>query len=230
MNESILIVEDEQALRTTLSDRLRAEGYVVDTAEDGQEGANKAMSLPFDLIILDVMLPFRNGFDVCRDIRQAGMATPILFLSVKDQTEDKVIGLKLGGDDYVTKPFKAAELLARVEVLLRRVPIHAGTGVHHFGSIRVDLRRGQVTREGQSVYISGREFQLLRYLVEKAGTTVPRAELLRSVWGYDEGMFTRTVDVHIASLRQKLELDSKRPELIITVPGVGYKFVGSRHG
>jgi DNA-binding response OmpR family regulator len=230
MNESILIVEDEQALRTTLSDRLRAEGYVVDTAEDGQEGANKAMSLPFDLIILDVMLPFRNGFDVCRDIRQAGMATPILFLSVKDQTEDKVIGLKLGGDDYVTKPFKAAELLARVEVLLRRVPIHAGTGMHHFGSIRVDLRRGQVTREGQSVYISGREFQLLRYLVEKAGTTVPRAELLRSVWGYDEGMFTRTVDVHIASLRQKLELDSKRPELIITVPGVGYKFVGSRHG
>jgi len=230
MNESILIVEDEQALRTTLSDRLRAEGYVVDTAEDGQEGANKAMSLPFDLIILDVMLPFRNGFDVCRDIRQAGMATPILFLSVKDQTEDKVIGLKLGGDDYVTKPFKAAELLARVEVLLRRVPIHAGTGVHHFGSIRVDLRRGQVTREGLSVYISGREFQLLRYLVEKAGTTVPRAELLRSVWGYDEGMFTRTVDVHIASLRQKLELDSKRPELIVTVPGVGYKFVGSRHG
>jgi DNA-binding response OmpR family regulator len=230
VNESILIVEDEQALRTTLSDRLRGEGYVVDTAEDGQEGANKAMSLPFDLIILDVMLPFRNGFDVCRDIRQAGMATPILFLSVKDQTEDKVIGLKLGGDDYVTKPFKAAELLARVEVLLRRVPIHAGTGVHHFGSIRVDLRRGQVTREGQSVYISGREFQLLRYLVEKAGTTVPRAELLRSVWGYDEGMFTRTVDVHIASLRQKLELDSKRPELIITVPGVGYKFVGSRHG
>jgi two-component system alkaline phosphatase synthesis response regulator PhoP len=230
MNESILIVEDEQALRTTLSDRLRAEGYVVDTAEDGQEGANKAMSLPFDLIILDVMLPFRNGFDVCRDIRQAGMATPILFLSVKDQTEDKVIGLKLGGDDYVTKPFKAAELLARVEVLLRRVPIHAGTGVYHFGSIRVDLRRGQVTREDQSVYISGREFQLLRYLVEKAGTTIPRTELLRSVWGYDEGMFTRTVDVHIASLRQKLELDSKRPELIITVPGVGYKFVGSRHG
>lgn len=230
MNESILIVEDEQALRTTLSDRLRAEGYVVDTADDGQEGANKAMSLPFDLIILDVMLPFRNGFDVCRDIRQAGMATPILFLSVKDQTEDKVIGLKLGGDDYVTKPFKAAELLARVEALLRRVPIHAGTGVYHFGSIRVDLRRGQVTREGQSVYISGREFQLLRYLVEKAGTTIPRAELLRSVWGYDEGMFTRTVDVHIASLRQKLELDSKRPELIITVPGVGYKFVGSRHG
>ncbi len=230
MNESILIVEDQQALRTTLSDRLRAEGYVVDTAEDGEEGANKAMSLPFDLIILDVMLPFRNGFDVCRDIRQAGMATPILFLSVKDQTEDKVIGLKLGGDDYVTKPFKAAELLARVEVLLRRVPIHAGTGVYNFGSVRVDLRRGQVTRDGESVYISGREFQLLRYLVEKAGTTIPRAELLRSVWGYDEGMFTRTVDVHIASLRQKLELDSKRPELIITVPGVGYKFVGSRHG
>src|ERR671923_1405528 len=138
MNESILLVEDELALRTTLSDRLRGEGYIVDTAADGDEAFEKATNLPFDLIILDLMLPRRSGLDVCRDIRAAGMATPILILTVRNETVDKVVGLKLGADDYVTKPFQAAELMARVDVLLRRVPIHAGQGVHEFGSIRVD--------------------------------------------------------------------------------------------
>ena len=133
MNESILLVEDEKALRTTLSDRLRSEGYVVETAADGREGFDKASSHPFDLIILDVMLPRRNGLDVCRDIRAAGMATPILILTVRNETVDKVVGLKLGADDYVTKPFEAAELLARIEVLLRRVPIHSGQGIYQFG-------------------------------------------------------------------------------------------------
>jgi two-component system alkaline phosphatase synthesis response regulator PhoP len=180
------------------------------------------------LIILDVMLPDRSGFDVCRDIRQAGLATPILFLSARHQTTDKVIGLRLGGDDYVTKPFKAAELVARIEVLLRRVPIRAGHGVHQFGGIQVDIRRSEVTREGNPVYLSAREFQLLRYLIERAGGTVPRVEILRSVWGYDSNTLTRTVDMHIASLRNKLEADPKHPEFILTVAGVGYKFVGSR--
>ncbi len=193
MNESILLVEDEKALRTTLSDRLRSEGYVVETATDGREGFDKASSHPFDLIILDVMLPRRNGLDVCRDIRAAGMATPILILTVRNETVDKVVGLKLGADDYVTKPFEASELLARIEVLLRRVPIH---------------------------------FQLLRYLMERVGTTVTREELLRSVWGYDADTFTRTVDTHIASLRQKLEQNPKKPEFILAVSGVGYRFVG----
>lgn len=227
MNESILLIEDEQALRSTLSVRLRGEGYVVDTASDGVEGFEKATTLPFDLIILDIMLPHRSGLDLCRDIRQAGLATPILFLTARHQTTDKVLGLKLGGDDYVTKPFKAAELIARVEVLLRRVPIRSGQGVHQFGPICVDLRRSQVTKDDKPVYLSAREFQLLRYFIERAGTTIPRAELLRSVWGYETGTLTRTVDMHVASLREKLEDNPKHPELIITVAGVGYKFVGS---
>src|ERR1700693_6110067 len=138
MNESILLVEDEKALRTTLSDRLRSEGYLVETAGDGHEGFEKASNQPFDLIILDLMLPRRSGLDVCRDIRAAGMATPILVLTVRNETVDKVVGLKLGADDYMTKPFEASELLARIEALLRRVPIHSGHGTFHVGHIRVD--------------------------------------------------------------------------------------------
>jgi two-component system, OmpR family, alkaline phosphatase synthesis response regulator PhoP len=226
MNESILLVEDEKALRTTLSDRLRSEGYVVETASDGREGLDKASNHPFDLIILDVMLPRRSGLDVCRDLRAAGMATPILILTVRNETVDKVVGLKLGADDYVTKPFEASELLARVEVLLRRVPIHAGHGIYQFGTIRVDLREGQVIREGKTVYLTAREFQLLRYLIERAGTTVRRDELLRSVWGYDSDTLTRTVDTHVGSLRQKLEQNPKKPDLILSVSGVGYRFMG----
>lgn len=228
MKESILLIDDEPALQSTLGLRLRGEGYIVETANDGTEGFEKATTSPFDLIILDVMLPDRNGFDVCRDIRQAGLATPILFLTVRNQTTDKVIGLKLGGDDYVTKPFKSAELIARIEVLLRRVPVRSGHGVHLFGSIKVDVRRAEVTRDGSPVYLSAREFQLLRYLIERSGSTVPRSELLRSIWGYSEDTLTRTVDMHVASLRDKLEQNPKRPELITTVPGVGYKFVGTR--
>src|SRR5215813_7418442 len=139
MNESILLVEDEKALRTTLSDRLRSEGYVVETASDGREGFDKASNHPFDLIILDVMLPRRSGLDVCRDIRKAGMATPILILTVRNETVDKVVGLRLGANDYVTKPFEAAELLARMEVLLRYTPSHRRQGLYECGPIRVDL-------------------------------------------------------------------------------------------
>src|ERR1700756_4979361 len=226
MNENILVVEDEQALRHALGVRLRSEGYVVDMAEDGHVGLDKATNLPFDLIILDVMLPYQNGLDVCRSIRQMGLATPILMLTVRDQVIDKVVGLKLGADDYMTKPFDAAELVARIEALLRRSPAHTGQGVHQFGSIVVDVPRGEVTREGKQIYLTGREFQLLYYLIERAGSTVPRSELLRSVWGYDSDTFTRTVDTHVASLRQKLEDNPKIPELIVTVPGVGYKFMG----
>jgi len=226
MNESILVVEDEQALRSALGVRLRSEGYVVDMAEDGHVGLEKATTQSFDLIILDVMLPYHNGLDVCRDIRQMGLATPILMLTVKDQVIDKVVGLKLGADDYMTKPFDAAELIARIEALLRRAPAHTGQGVHQFGSIVVDIPRAEVTRDGKQLYLTGREFQLLCYLMERAGSTVPRTELLRSVWGYDSDAFTRTVDSHIASLRQKLGEDPKHPELILTVSGVGYKFLG----
>ncbi len=227
MNESILLVEDEKDLQTTLSDRLRREGYMVDIASDGLQALDKATNLPFDLIILDLMLPRRSGLDVCREVRAAGIAVPILILTVRNDTVDKVVGLKLGADDYVTKPFEAAELFARIEVLLRRVPIHSGQGTFTFGSIRVDARQGEVTRDGAPVYVTAREFQLLRYLIERQGKAVPRNELLRAVWRYDSETLTRTVDTHVASLRQKLETNPKQPEFIVTVSGVGYKFVGS---
>jgi len=226
MNENILLVEDEQALRMTLSDRLQSEGYVVDFSPDGEQGFEKATNLPFDLIILDIMLPRRSGLDVCRDIRLAGLATPILLLTARGQIVDKVAGLKLGADDYVTKPFDTLELIARIEALLRRAPTRTGQGILQFGSIRVDIRGTQVTREGKPVYLSAREFQLLRYFTEHNGITLSRDEILREVWGYEVGTFTRTVDVHVAGLRQKLEKAPKKPELILTVPGIGYKFQG----
>lgn len=223
MNESILLVEDEEGLRMTLSDRLRSEGYAVDFAADGDEGLTKATTMPFDLIILDIMLPNRSGLDVCRDVRVAGLATPIMLLTARDQIADKVIGLKLGADDYVTKPFDTLELMARVEALLRRSPGRATHPVLQMGPLRMDVRATEVTRDGNVVPLSAREFQLLRHFMEHSGATISRSELLQEVWGYEDGTFTRTVDVHIASLRQKLEKDPKHPELILTVPGMGYK-------
>jgi two-component system alkaline phosphatase synthesis response regulator PhoP len=225
MNENVLVVEDEEVLRNALEVRLRAEGYTVDTAADGNEGLQKATELPFDLIILDIMLPYRSGLDVCRGVRQKGLATPILMLTVRDQTLDKVVGLNLGADDYMTKPFEAPELIARIQTLLRRMPVRTGEGVHQFGTIRVDVQREKVMRNGKPVQLTSREFQLLYYLMERAGSTVPRIELLRSVWGHEGGTSTRTVDAHVSSLRRKLEFNPKRPELILTAPGVGYKFV-----
>jgi two-component system alkaline phosphatase synthesis response regulator PhoP len=232
MNQSILIVEDEQELCMTLGDRLRSEGYVVDFAVDGHEGLAKAIQSPFDLIILDIMLPFRSGLDLCTEIRRAGLATPILLLTARSQTVDKVVGLKLGADDYVTKPFDTHELMARIEALLRRSPARAGLaqagGPHFykFGTIVVDVRRTLVTRDGIAVNLTAREFHLLRYFVEHPETTLPRGELLQEVWGQKASTFTRTVDVHVASLRQKLERFPKRPEMIVTVPGTGYRFQG----
>ncbi len=227
-NGKILLVEDEVGLVVTLVDRLRNEGYWVEVARDGPQGLHRALNHPFDLIILDVMLPQKNGIDVCRDLRQNGLAVPILMLTARSQTVDKVLGLKIGADDYVTKPFDMLELLARVEALLRRAPstpASLGT-VHQFGAIRVDLRRTEVWRDGQPVALSAREFQLLRYFIEQRGATLTRSELLEKVWGYGPTTSTRTVDVHVAGLRQKLESDPKHPRLIATVLGLGYKFVG----
>ena len=224
MNEYILLVEDEEALRMTLGDRFRSEGYVVDLACDGKEGFDKAISVPFDLIIMDVMLPHRSGLDVCRDIRKAGLATPVLVLTARDQTMDKVLGLKLGADDYVTKPFDTLELMARVEALLRRLPSRPKQSIYQAGSLRMDVRGTEVLRDGQPLSFSAREFQLLRHFMENPGVTLSRNELLKAVWGYEDGTLTRTVDVHVASLRQKIEKDPKHPELIVTMTGIGYKF------
>jgi len=226
MHANLLFVEDEQALRMTVGDRLRNEGYVVEYATNGDEAFEKATLLPFDLIILDVMLPRRSGFVVCRDIRQAGVITPILMLTARSQTADKVNGLKIGADDYVTKPFDMLELMARVEALLRRAPSSPAPQADscQFGSIFVDLRGTEVRQDGEPVDLSAREFQLLRYFIGHPGATLSRDELLKQVWGYSAKVFTRTVDVHVASLRQKLESDPKQPKFILTVQGLGYKF------
>lgn len=223
MAKKVLVVEDEEIIRMTLCDRLEAEGYAVGQASDGEEGLKKATQNHFDIIILDLMMSKKNGFDVCRDIRMAGIVVPILVLTARSQTIDKVLALKIGADDYMTKPFDAMELLARVEALLRRSYVPVTTGVHHLGEVEVDLRGTTVSKHGQAVPLSAREFQLLRYMVEHRGTTLSRELLLKEVWDYSADAFTRTVDVHVASLRQKLEANPKKPELILTVPGLGYK-------
>jgi two-component system, OmpR family, alkaline phosphatase synthesis response regulator PhoP len=229
MNERILLIEDEDALLMTLTDRLQSEGYSVEIARNGEEGFNQGTRDVFDLIILDIQLPKRNGFDVCRDIRQAGVATPILILTARGQTVDKVVGLKIGADDYMTKPFEMMELMARIEALLRRAPIRSPEpeNVQQFGDLKIDLRGTEVSREGRSIALSAREFQLLRYLVERRGATISRGELLKEVWGYNAATYTRTVDMHVASLRQKIEDDPKQPQWVLTVPGLGYKFASA---
>jgi two-component system, OmpR family, alkaline phosphatase synthesis response regulator PhoP len=227
MGSRILLVEDEPGLRLTLTDRLESEGYQVGTAADGDEGLVKATTEPFDLVILDVMLPLRNGFDVCRDMRQKGVATPVLMLSARGQVVDRVVGLKLGADDYLTKPFEMPELLARIEARLRKPASEpARPDRYRFGDVHVDFRRAEVERAGQAVELSAKEFQLLRYFVEHRGATLSRDELLNGVWGYDAMPFTRTVDVHVAWLRRKLEPSPRHPQYILTLHGLGYKFVG----
>jgi len=212
----------------TLSDRLQREGYDVDSCEDGESGLARASSNPYDLILLDIMLPRKSGFDVCRDLRQKGVETPILMLTARDQTVDKVVGLKLGADDYVTKPFDMMELLARVEALLRRSPAKPdpSAGSYEFDGIVVDFKGAEVSRDGEALALSAKEFQLLRYLVEHNGETLTREKLLSDVWGYEAALNTRTVDVHMAWLRQKLEQNPKYPRHLLTVRGIGYKFVG----
>lgn len=226
MHASILFVEDEEALRMTVGDRLRNEGYRVEYAANGDEAYEKAILLGFDVLLLDVMLPGRDGFSLCRDIRQAGLITPILMLTARTQINDRVSGLKIGADDYLTKPFDMQELMARIEALLRRAPIRPAVKAEtfHFGDVAVDLRGTEVMRNGERAYLSAREFQLLQYFIEHPGMTVSREELLREVWGYADGTFSRTVDVHVASLRQKLEGDSRQPKHIVTVKKLGYKF------
>jgi two-component system alkaline phosphatase synthesis response regulator PhoP len=227
MEPRILLVEDDPGLRLTLTHRLESEGYLVDTAADGEDGLARAARDCFDLVILDVMLPRKSGFDVCRDLRQRGLMTPVLMLTARHQVVDRVVGLKLGADDYLAKPFEMAELLARVEARLRRRNLgDPPRPVYQFGPVAVDFRRTEVTRDGQPVDLSAKEFQLLKYFVAHRGATLSRNELLDEVWGYDAMPTTRTVDVHVAWLRRKLEANPKHPQFILTIHGLGYKFVG----
>ena len=227
MTSRILLVEDEPGVRLTVLDRLKSEGYAVECAVDGDEGSKRATSEAFDLVILDVMLPKRSGFDVCRDIRQRGLDTPVLMLTARTQVTDRVVGLKLGADDYLMKPFAMAELLARIEARLRRKEADAPRpGAYRFGDVVVDFRKAEVEREGRELRLSAKEFQLLRYFIENKGATLSRDELLDHVWGYEAMPSTRTVDVHVAWLRRKLEPNPRHPQYILTLHGLGYKFVG----
>ncbi len=223
----ILLIEDEEGLVMTLTDRLRSEGFSVRSETDGTAGLKSALGEAFDAIILDVMLPGMSGYDICRDLRRAGNSTPVLMLTAKGETIDKVLGLKLGADDYLTKPFEVIELLARIEALLRRAPAAASSNGDHFrfGDIAVDFKRAEVRRGPTAVDLSAMEFKLLQYLINNRGQVHSRDNLLDAVWGYDAMPTTRTVDVHIAWLRQKLEENPKHPNYIQTVHGLGYKFV-----
>ena len=223
----ILLVEDEPGLVLTLTDRLVGEGYAVETTRDGESGLERAAAEPFDLVLLDVMLPRLSGFDVMRELRRRAIETPVIMLTARGQVVDKVVGLKLGADDYVTKPFEMVELLARIEAKLRRTPAapHPAEG-YQFGGIRMDFRKAEITRDGAPLDLSAREFQLLRYFIEHRGATISREELLNEVWGYTSMPSTRTVDVHVAWLRQKIEPNPRHPQYVLTVHGMGYKFAG----
>ena len=226
MSSRILLIEDEPGLVLTVSDLLNTEGYEVESAADGETGLSKAANGKFDLVILDIMLPRKTGFEVCRELRQKGIDVAILMLTAKTQVVDRVVRLKLGADDYLTKPFDPAELLARVEALLRRVQKENRIPVQsfQFGDIEIDFERAMLLKSGQPVTLASKELQLLRYLVDNRGRVVPREELLQNVWEYSSDVSSRTIDVHVAWLRQKLEDNPQNPKHIHTIRGKGYRF------
>jgi DNA-binding response OmpR family regulator len=222
----VLLVEDEPGLVLTLTDRLTAEGYEVLSATDGPGGLAVGLREPVHVILLDVMLPGMSGFDICRELRRQGVKTPVIMLTARGQVVDKVLGLRIGADDYLTKPFDMMELVARIEVQLRRVSAFAGAAEYRFGDVTVNFRKAEVARAGVALELSAREFLLLKYFVEHREATLSRDELLNEVWGYQTTPTTRTVDVHVAWLRQKIEPNPRHPQYVLTVHGMGYKFVG----
>jgi two-component system, OmpR family, alkaline phosphatase synthesis response regulator PhoP len=227
MSSRILLVEDEPGLVVALWDLLGAEGYQVESATDGLTGLARAINEAFDLIVLDVMLPGKNGLEVCRELRQQGKDVAVLMLTAKTQLADRVVGLRLGADDYLTKPFEPPELLARIEALLRRVKKEGLASVvrFQFGKVDIDFGRGEVHKDGAPVSLAAKELELLRYLIDHRGKPVSRDELLERIWEYQPGVSSRTVDVHIAWLRQKLEDNPQTPRYIHTTRGVGYRFL-----
>ena len=226
MTARILLVEDEPGLVLTVSDLLSTEGHVVEIAADGETGLAKAASGGFDVVILDVMLPKKNGFEVCRDLRQRGIDVAILMLTARTQVVDRVLGLKLGADDYLTKPFDPGELVARVQALLRRVQKENRIPLKsfQFEDVEIDFERATLLKSGQQVNMAGKEMQLLQYLIHHRGRVVPREEILQNVWEYSSDVSSRTIDVHVAWLRQKLEANPQQPRHIHTIRGKGYRF------
>ena len=223
----ILIIEDEQDMVLGLRKNLEWEGFEVVAANDGETGLNSALNDSHDLILLDIMLPKLSGLDVCRRLRNRGVNTPVIMLTARGQEIDKVLGLEIGADDYVTKPFSIRELLARVRAILRRCSIRdTESDIYRFGDVELDFGRHHAQKRGQPLELSPREFGMLKYFVQHRGETVTRDQLLDEVWGYDNFPLTRTVDNHIARLRQKIEENPADPQHIITVHRIGYKFLG----
>ena len=223
----ILIVEDEPAMVQGLRDNFEYEGYEVISAADGVDGLNRAMADQPDLVVLDVMMPKMSGLDVCKQLKARKPSMPIIMLTARGQEIDKVVGLELGADDYVTKPFSIRELMARVKAVLRRASPQAATAeIYRFSDVEVNVRSNEVLRGGQPVELSSKEFALLAYFVAHPAETLSRDRLLDAVWGYENYPTTRTVDAHIVHLRQKLEPNPEEPRFILTVHGSGYKFVG----
>ena len=225
----ILLVEDEPGMQLTVTDRLEGEGYKVDCAENGIDGWKMAESGGYDVILLDVMLPGKDGLEICRDLRAAGISTPVMMVSAKTQVIDRVLGLKMGADDYLIKPFDLIELTARIEALLRRnsldVEVLDDEASFEFGPFKIDYTEKTLCRGSKKLELSFQEYKLLEFFIRNRNKTLSREELLDGVWGYDEIPSTRTVDVHVAWLRQKMEVDKANPVYIITVRKHGYKFV-----
>jgi len=228
MTRRLLLIEDEPTLAMLLQERLEREGYSVATCHDGERGLAEALRGAYDLVVLDIRLPGRNGFEICRELRRHSISVPVLMLTARGDVKDRVRGLKTGADDYLTKPFDVAELLARIEALLRRAngafpqlidPLFC------FGDVIVDTSKEEVSRNGMRVELTAKEFGLLRYFIAKPNERLTRQMLLEQVWGYNGVMNTRTVDFHVAQLRQKLEANPKNPRHILTVFRSGYKFV-----
>jgi two-component system alkaline phosphatase synthesis response regulator PhoP len=222
----ILIVEDEPAMVAGLRDNFEYEGYDVISAVDGAEGLDRALSDNPDLVVLDVMMPRLSGLDVCKQLKVKKPSLPIIMLTARGQEIDKVVGLELGADDYVTKPFSIRELMARVKAVLRRVSPQPPPDIYRFSDVEVNVRSNEVLRGGNRVELSAKEFALLAYFVSHPAETLSRDRLLDAVWGYENYPNTRTVDTHIVHLRQKLEPNPEDPRFILTVHGSGYKFVG----
>ena len=227
MKTRILIVEDEPAMVAGLRDNFEYEGYEVISAHDGVVGVERALAEHPDLVVLDVMMPRMSGLDVCKQLKAKRPSVPIIMLTARGQEIDKVVGLELGADDYVTKPFSVRELMARVKAVLRRVSPQATTPeVYRFSDVEVNIRSNEVLRAGSPIELSAKEFALLAYFISHPGETLSRDRLLDAVWGYENYPNTRTVDTHIVHLRQKLEANPEEPRFILTVHGSGYKFVG----
>jgi DNA-binding response OmpR family regulator len=227
MKKRILVIEDEPSLGMAIRDELEFEGFEASVVEDGKAGLDRILAEPPDLVVLDLMLPGKSGFEICREVRDRGMATPIIMLTARAQEVDRIRGLELGADDYMVKPFSLAELLARIRAVLRRTQgasrTEAGAETLEVGGLRLDVRKQEIFERGRKIELTHKEFQLLEFLLRHPGEVISRGEFLRRVWGEDIYVTPRTVDTHMASLRKKIEDEADRPRYIQSVRGAGYK-------